>query len=115
MNVFIINIYVNTLSLKACANSFASRALCLLALRRPIACIADCDAALTINPDSAKAHKIRGKALRYLGRWEEAEKALAQAQVIDFDESIVPMEKVSQNFLLLLSQNSTNICRCVFF
>lgn len=44
---------------------------------RPNAAILDCDAALKINPDSAKALKMRGKAHRMLGQWEAAKKDLA--------------------------------------
>ncbi len=37
------------------AMTLATRAECLLKLKRPCAAIADCDAAISINPDSAKA------------------------------------------------------------
>ena len=36
------------------------------------ACILDCDAAVKINPNSAKAFKIRGRAHALLGHWENA-------------------------------------------
>jgi hypothetical protein len=36
------------------------------------ACILDCDAAVAINPNSAKAFKIRGRAHALLGHWEQA-------------------------------------------
>jgi suppressor of tumorigenicity protein 13 len=37
------------------AMTLANRAECLLKMRRPRAAISDCDAALAMNPDSAKA------------------------------------------------------------
>ena len=37
------------------AMTLANRADCLLKMKRPLAAIADCDEALKINPDSAKA------------------------------------------------------------
>ncbi len=39
----------------ASALTLANRAECLLLLRRPLAAISDCNEALKLNPDSAKA------------------------------------------------------------
>lgn len=39
----------------ASAITLANRADCLLKLRRPMAALSDCDEALKLNPDSAKA------------------------------------------------------------
>jgi len=39
---------------------------------RAQACILDCDEAVKINPNSAKAYKIRGRAYALLGKWEQA-------------------------------------------
>merc|ERR1711972_428067 len=72
---------------------YAKRADLLLKLKRPNACIADTTAAIEINPDSAKAYRIRGKAHRKLGHWEEAHKDLSTAQSIDFDDDVVDMQK----------------------
>ncbi|GAX15771.1 suppressor of tumorigenicity protein 13 [Fistulifera solaris] len=68
---------------------YANRAYCLLQLGRAKAAERDCDAALQENPDSAKALRMRGKARKELGLWEEALKDLSQAQTIDFDEGTV--------------------------
>lgn len=43
---------------------YAKRAECYLKLKKPNAAIRDCDAALGLNPDSAKAFKARGVAHR---------------------------------------------------
>merc|ERR1719247_3408851 len=51
------------------AMMFAKRADILLKLKRPCACIADCDAAIEVNPDSAKAFRLRGKAYRKICNW----------------------------------------------
>merc|ERR1712071_663704 len=55
---------------------FAKRASCYLNLQKPNASIRDCNRAIEINPDSAAAHKFRGRANRLLGNWEEAAKDL---------------------------------------
>ena len=43
---------------------FAKRANCYLHLQKPNACIRDCNRAVELNPDSAAAHKYRGRANR---------------------------------------------------
>ena len=68
---------------------YANRATVLLKLQRYMVAIRDCDQALMENPDSAKALRVRGKARKALGLWEEALKDLSQAQQIDFDEGTV--------------------------
>jgi suppressor of tumorigenicity protein 13 len=68
---------------------YANRANALLKLGRPKAAERDCDYALKENPDSAKALRIRGKARKELGKWEDALKDLAASQQIDFDEGTV--------------------------
>merc|ERR1712048_349672 len=70
----------------ATAMMYSKRADLLLKQKRPMASIADCDAAIVINPDSAKAYRIRGKAYRKIGDWEKAHKDLSLAQKIDFDD-----------------------------
>ena len=72
-----------------CALLYDKRADLLLRLRRPNACIADCTAALLINPDIGKAFRLRGKAHRRLGHWEKAHKDLSMGQHLDFDDDTV--------------------------
>ena len=48
------------------AAMFAKRGNCFLKLKRPNACIRDCNKAIEINPDNATAHKFRGRAHRYI-------------------------------------------------
>lgn len=72
---------------------YAKRAGVLLLLKRPCACIEDCNAAIAINPDSAKAFRLRGKAHRLLGHWEDAHKDLSFAQKVDYDDDVVDMQK----------------------
>ena len=71
------------------ALTYAKRAECFLKLKKPVAAIKDADAALALNPDSAKALKARGLAQRMLGAWEAAAKDLGAAQGIDFSEEVV--------------------------
>lgn len=51
----------------------------------------DCDLALTLNPDSGKAHRIKARALRFLGRYAESSKHFNEAQKIDYDDEIAEM------------------------
>ncbi|XP_036320101.1 hsc70-interacting protein 1-like [Rhagoletis pomonella] len=64
----------------------AKRGQAFLKLKKPNACIRDCDKALELNCDSAAAYKFRGRAHRLLGNWEKAAKDLRQACKLDFDE-----------------------------
>lgn len=45
---------------------FAKRAYCYIHLNKPNACIRDCNRAIELNPDSAPAHKYRGRAHRFV-------------------------------------------------
>jgi len=65
---------------------YANRAMALLKLDRPRAAERDGTLALKMNPDSAKALRVRGKARKVLGKYEAALKDLSQSQQIDFDE-----------------------------
>eukprot|EP00934_Nitzschia_sp_Nitz4_P002280 Nitzschia sp. Nitz4//scaffold21_size171442//50469//51687//NITZ4_002154-RA/size171442-processed-gene-0.155-mRNA-1//-1//CDS//3329542390//2280//frame0 len=84
---------------------YVNRALCLEKLGRISAAVVDCNRALKLNPDSAKALKTRGK-LRYQlvqasttseeakkEAWHGALSDLSQAQSIDFDPSVAEMLK----------------------
>merc|ERR1719348_2089032 len=68
------------------AAMFAKRGNCYLKLKKPNACIRDCDRAIELNPDNAGAYKFRGRAHRLLGNFAIAAKDLATACKIDFDE-----------------------------
>jgi len=83
------------------AMTYSARAECLLKLERPCAAIRDCDEALKINADSAKALRIRGRSRRAIGDWELARKDLSASQAIDFDDTAMidlkfVTEKVSE-------------------
>lgn len=66
----------------------AKRAELLLKLKKPKSAVSDATAALKMNPDSCKALRIRGKALRQLGDYEAARQDLAAAQRSDFDDGV---------------------------
>ncbi|CAD7926989.1 unnamed protein product [Amoebophrya sp. A25] len=78
---------------RATAMQFARRADYYLRLRRPVAAVQDCDRALELNPDSAKAFRVRGKANRKLQRWDAAHTDLETAQKLDFDEGVEETRK----------------------
>jgi suppressor of tumorigenicity protein 13 len=69
----------------------AKRADMLLKMKRYKAAAADATLALSLNPDSAKAFRARGKALRFIGRYEESAADLAQAQSIDYDDGVADL------------------------
>ncbi|CAI0413634.1 unnamed protein product [Linum tenue] len=67
-------------------------------MKKPNAAIRDANAALEINPDSAKGYKARGMAHSLLGQWEEAAKDLHVASKLDYDEEIsAVLKKVEPN------------------
>ncbi|KAM0980207.1 hypothetical protein ACFX13_016206 [Malus domestica] len=76
----------------------ATRASFFVKLNKPNAAIRDANAALEINPDSAKGYKIRGMAKAMLGLWEEAASDLHVASKLDYDEEIgLVLKKVEPN------------------
>ena len=105
-----VELYTTALGLMPSPLTFAKRAECYLKLSKPNAAgaspgvsvlvlvlvqcfsqpllraVRDCDAALKLNPDSAKSYKVRGKAKRLLGDYEAAVKDLGTGQNADFDE-----------------------------
>uniref|UniRef100_A0A803L6G6 STI1 domain-containing protein n=1 Tax=Chenopodium quinoa TaxID=63459 RepID=A0A803L6G6_CHEQI len=77
---------------------YATRASVYVKMKKPNAAIRDANAALEINPDSAKGHKARGMARAMLGQWAEAAKDLHVASTIDYDEEIsAVLKKVEPN------------------
>lgn len=71
----------------------ANRAYVLFKLNQYSAAIRDCDEALSKNPDSAKALRIRGECNLKKGKYQNALKDLSAAQTIDFDEEAAAMLK----------------------
>eukprot|EP00927_Polykrikos_kofoidii_P078983 TRINITY_DN75783_c0_g1_i1.p1 TRINITY_DN75783_c0_g1~~TRINITY_DN75783_c0_g1_i1.p1 ORF type:complete len:292 (-),score=90.77 TRINITY_DN75783_c0_g1_i1:248-1006(-) len=71
-----------------CASAllYSKRAQVLFDMKRPRAAVNDCNAALAINPDSAKAFKIRARANQSLGSWDLAHSDYQNALKIDYDE-----------------------------
>ncbi|KAH0703743.1 hypothetical protein KY285_018021 [Solanum tuberosum] len=77
---------------------YATRANVFIKLKKPNAAIRDADAALKVNPVSAKGYKVRGMARAMLGLWKEAASDLRVASMIDFDEEIAEiLKKVEPN------------------
>merc|ERR1711977_566621 len=79
----------------ATALLLARRAEALLRQKRPCAAVRDCSAAIEVNQEVSKAYRVRGLARRALGQWEEAQRDLARAQKLDFDDELVSV----QNFV----------------
>jgi len=67
---------------------FATRGQCYLRLKKPASAIRDADAAIKINPDSAAAYRVRGKAKALLGKWNEAAADLKAANQRDYDPEV---------------------------
>merc|ERR1711933_304500 len=91
----------------ATAMMYAKRADLLLKMKRPCACIKDCDAAIKTNPDSGKAYRMRGKAHRKLGHWEEAHSDLSMGQKLDFDDDTVDVQKFVADKWKKISEKKT--------
>lgn len=70
----------------ATAMLYSRRAQVLFKMGRPRACVNDCNAALAVNPDSAKAYKMRARAYKKLEMWEEAHSDFQIGLKIDYDE-----------------------------
>ncbi|PFH38549.1 Hsp70 interacting protein HIP [Besnoitia besnoiti] len=90
---------------------YTRRADTLLKLRRPVACIRDCDEALKLNPDNARAYKIRGKANRLLGKWREAHSDLDMGQKLDYDEALWDMQKLVDEKYKKIEEHERKILR----
>jgi suppressor of tumorigenicity protein 13 len=73
------------LEIKPSAMNFAQRALLYLKLKCLKSAIKDADRALALNPESARAARVRGTARRHLGMWEKAADDLNHAQTCDYD------------------------------
>eukprot|EP00747_Dinoflagellata_sp_TGD_P028037 gnl/TRDRNA2_/TRDRNA2_132987_c0_seq1.p1 gnl/TRDRNA2_/TRDRNA2_132987_c0~~gnl/TRDRNA2_/TRDRNA2_132987_c0_seq1.p1 ORF type:complete len:266 (+),score=77.89 gnl/TRDRNA2_/TRDRNA2_132987_c0_seq1:46-843(+) len=87
--------YTEAILTGATAMLHARRAEVLLKQSRPVAAIRDCDEAIAINPDSGKAYRIRGISNRKLGKWENAHQDLVLAQKLDYDDSVVSLQKLA--------------------
>jgi len=74
----------------------SKRAEMLFKQRRFKAAIADATLALTLNPDSAKAYRVRAKARRSLGEYEASAADFVQAQNIDYDDDVKEMHDYVQ-------------------
>lgn len=75
---------------------WALRSSYFLQLKKPISAIEDATRALSINSENARALRVRGTALRHLGRWEDSAHDLNEAQVVDYDEGIQQLLAVVQ-------------------
>jgi len=79
------------------AMMIAKRAEMLFKQKRYKAVVADATLALTLNPDSAKAYRARGKARRLLGEYDGSAADFTQAQKIDYDDGVADMHKYVKN------------------
>lgn len=82
---------------------YAKRGQVFLALKKPNACIRDCDRAIELNPDSAAAFKFRGRANQLIGKFEEAASDLRLACKLDFDDQVnLWLAEVTPNVSIVL-------------
>jgi len=83
-----LSFYTQALKVSVTAPLINTRAALLLNQKRPNAAIFDATQALAMNPNSAKAYRVRGRAHRLLGEWDQAFKDLSAAQNCDFNEQV---------------------------
>ena len=74
------------------AATYAKRGEVLLRLKRCVAARADGEAAVKLNPDSARGLRLRGMSKRFLGDYAGAAKDIGDAQRIDFNDAMVPVQ-----------------------
>ncbi|CAE8611443.1 unnamed protein product [Polarella glacialis] len=74
----------------------AKRAEVLMKQKRYRAVVADATLALSLNPDSGKAYRFRGKARRFLGDYDGSSSDLSQAQDIDYDDGVADLHQYVQ-------------------
>jgi len=91
--------YTCSLQLVATPLAYARRGESLLADYRPMAALRDCDLAIQMNPNSAKALKTRGKVQRALGEWERACADLSLGLSIDYDKESDDLLKECNEFM----------------
>lgn len=72
---------------------YAVRAATYLRMKKPNAAIRDCTAAIHLNPDGAKAYKVRGRAYRHLGQYAKAKPDLQLGNKLDFDDTTFQVQK----------------------
>eukprot|EP00931_Biecheleriopsis_adriatica_P101152 TRINITY_DN7635_c0_g1_i1.p1 TRINITY_DN7635_c0_g1~~TRINITY_DN7635_c0_g1_i1.p1 ORF type:complete len:434 (+),score=94.65 TRINITY_DN7635_c0_g1_i1:37-1302(+) len=90
-----INVYTEAMRANGSnPHMLCTRAALLLKQKRPCAAIRDCTAAMKINNQLVKAHRIRGMAHRKLGHWKKAHRDLSEAQNLKFDTEIADMHKL---------------------
>jgi suppressor of tumorigenicity protein 13 len=95
-----VDFYSQALAHQASGMTLTKRAAALLDCTppRPNASVSDCDCALSQNPDSAKAMKVRGKAHRMLGNYVKAAADLRKGQSYDFDPTTAALLKEVEQF-----------------
>jgi suppressor of tumorigenicity protein 13 len=101
--------YTNAIKEAPSAFLYANRAQLFLQQNKPNTAIRDCDEALVINPDSAKAYKIRGKAYKILARWEESAKDLRLGNKLDWDEGSYEIQKFVEDRIAQVNERRKNI------
>jgi len=85
----------------------ANVANCYVKMKQPGNAFLFLDAALEMNPDSAKAHKIYAQAAKSVGNWTTALKHAQTALKIDFDDMIFDLEKaINSKFAPILALKS---------
>jgi len=75
------------------AIALANRGTAYLKLRKPRSALADCEAAIALNPDSAKAYKVAAKALCLVGDFDEAFSKLCVGNGIDGDDDSMELQQ----------------------
>lgn len=92
------------------AKLFGNRAQCNIRLGNNETAIADCDAAIRLDPNYVKVRRTKGTALHNCGRYEEMLQVLEEAQRLDpADKATVQNIKIAKAALAQRSQHRGGI------
>ncbi|CDJ42517.1 58 kDa phosphoprotein, putative [Eimeria tenella] len=90
---------------------YTRRAEVLFKQKRYAAAVRDCDEALKLNPDNARAYRIRGTSNRYLGNWKQAHSDIEMGQKIDYDENIWDIQKLVEQKYKIIEEHERSVQR----